>query len=259
MKELREDRRPADLWFWSDWFSSFDVRSCSLAAQGLWVNMLGIMSRAEVKGTLTVNGKPLTSKDLAKIVSAFPDEVERLLIELEYYEVFSRLEDGTVINRRMYKASLLSKKRAEAGRLGGAKPKQNDETRESKREATLECVNEDDSFLTIKEEVLNLWNGLAAAHGLPAIKNIPAGSKRDKALRARVRDGGFDFRALVAEIEQSPFLLGKVKGKDFKATFDWVLAPSNHQKIIEGNYRGAQPLDGVKQWLKEQEEKDGRD
>lgn len=115
MKELREDRRPADLWFWSDWFASIDVRSCSLAAQGLWVNMLGIMSRADRKGYLSINGKPMDSKELAKFVGEFKDKVEDLLKELEYYKVYSRDTDGTIYCRRMVRVSELSAKRAEAG------------------------------------------------------------------------------------------------------------------------------------------------
>ncbi len=67
---------------------------------------------------------------------------------------------------------------------------------------------------------------------------------------------GFDFDELLAAVAASPFLLGKVKGRDFKASFDWIIAPSNYQKIIEGNYRGSTPLDGPAAWLKEQEEKD---
>ena len=237
MKELREDRRPADLWFWSDWLSSVDVRSCSLAAQGLWINMLSIMSRADRKGFLSINGKPMTSKELAKFVGVYNDEVDRLLIELEYYNVFSRDEDGTIYNRRMVKESDLSKKRADAGRLGGLKQKASKPQAKSgsKRKATLESDNEDE-YETNKEEVLNRWNAFAAERGLATIKSIPPDSKRDRSLRARLADKDFDFAALLDEIAQSGFLLGEKT--DFKAAFDWIIAPSNYQKIIEGNYRG---------------------
>lgn len=252
MKELREDRRPADLWYWSDWFSSFDVRSCSLAARGLWADMLGIMSKAEVKGTLAINGKPLVSKTLAKIVGAPPDEVERLLIELEFYEVFSRLEDGTIINRRMYRSGELSRKRAEAGRIGGAKSKQNDSKDDSKDEATLESEDEDSLLLSLKEK----WNTLAEAAGLPQIKDITKGSKRARAVHARLADKSFDIDALLDEVKRAPFLLGRKT--DFKATFDWIIAPSNYQKIIEGNYRGQTPIDGARRWLESQEKKDAK-
>jgi hypothetical protein len=159
MKELREDRRPADLWFWSDWFSSVDLRSCSLAARGLWADMLGIMSRSDRKGYLSINGRPMDSKELAKFSGEFKDKVEELLVELEYYRVFSRDEDGTIYNRRMVRESDLSKKRAEAGRRGGlkqtrSKPQAKDG---SKPEATLESDSEYDSYSSIKEKDFDLW------------------------------------------------------------------------------------------------------
>ncbi len=119
MKSLREDDRPADLWYWNDWFGCAEVRLCGLAARGLWFDMLGIMSRAERKGFLSINGKPMNSKELAKFVGEFQGKVEELLEELEYYKVFSRDTDGTIYNRRMARESDLSRKRAEAGRLGG--------------------------------------------------------------------------------------------------------------------------------------------
>jgi hypothetical protein len=108
------------------------------------------------------------------------------------------------------------------------------------------------SFLTIKEK----WNRFAGDVGLPTIRDIAKGSARDRALNARMSEQGFDFDELLAAVAASPFLLGKVKGRDFKASFDWIIAPSNYQKIIEGNYRGSTPLDGPAAWLKEQEEKD---
>ena len=109
-------------------------------------------------------------------------------------------------------------------------------------------------LLTLKEDIRYLWCEFARRHGLTEIKNIPKGSKRDRTLNARIEDKDFDFKALLAKVEESPFLLGKKT--DFKATFDWILAPSNYQKIIEGNYRGTTPFDGPREWLKKQEEKD---
>jgi hypothetical protein len=163
MKELREDRRPADLWFWSDWLASVDVRSCSLAAQGLWINMLAIMSKSDRKGFLSINGKPMDSKELAKFVGVFKDEVEELLVELEYYNVFSRDADGTIYNRRMDRASDLSRKRADAGRLGGLKQNRSKDEANvpSKGEATLEDEDEDEDELNKNKGIPDFdafWN-----------------------------------------------------------------------------------------------------
>jgi hypothetical protein len=41
-------------------------------------------------------------------------------------------------------------------------------------------------------------------------------------------------------VKQSDFLMGKAPGKNggkpFRATFDWLIAPSNFVKVVEGNY-----------------------
>jgi uncharacterized phage protein (TIGR02220 family) len=122
---LKEDGRPATQWYWDDWFSSHDVQSCSLAAQGLWVNLLGIMFSSEIRGTLTINGMPVDNKIIAKRFGHHLKDVNKLITELEAAKVFSRLEDGTIYSRRMYRESLrqqeISQKRAEAGKAGMAK------------------------------------------------------------------------------------------------------------------------------------------
>jgi len=117
----REDSKPYQQWFWDDWFSEFSLRLCSLGARGLWIEMLGIMFKAEVRGTLTINRRPVSIEDLARIVGDTKENVEKYLKELEKNDVFSRLVDGTIICRRMYRESKIRQKKAEAGKLGAAK------------------------------------------------------------------------------------------------------------------------------------------
>lgn len=205
MKSLREDDRPADLWFWSDWLSSIDVRSCSLAAQGLWANMLAIMSRSDRKGFLSINGKPMNSKELAKFVGDFTDKVEELLRELEYYSVYSRDEAGTIYNRRMARDAELSRKRAAAGRLGGLK--QNASKSEakvgSKREATLEDEDENDNDSEIRKRFAEFWSAY------PKEGRLAKGLAREK------------FGALVKRGELAEFIKG------FHGYLDYL----KHQRI----------------------------
>jgi len=124
-ESYKEDERPAQQWYWNDWFSAFDVRNCCLAARGLWIDMLGIMWKAEIRGTLTVNGKQPDNKTLANIVGSSVSEIKPLLKELETNNVFSRLDDGTIICRRMFRESAkkddISKIRSKAGKEGAKK------------------------------------------------------------------------------------------------------------------------------------------
>ena len=41
-------------------------------------------------------------------------------------------------------------------------------------------------------------------------------------------------QALMTRIRGSPYLRGEVNG--FRVSFDWIVNPSNYQKIMEGNY-----------------------
>lgn len=117
----KEDGRPATLWYWKDWFADVEVMTCSLAAQGLWINMLGIMSMSEIRGALIMAGKQMDNKSLAAFVRTSEEETSLLLEELESHNVFSRLPDNTIINRRMYGERQLSEIRSEAGKHGAEK------------------------------------------------------------------------------------------------------------------------------------------
>lgn len=121
-ESYKEDGRPAQQWYWDDWFSAFDVRLCSVGARGVWIDMLGIMYKAEIRGTLTVNGKQIDSKTLAKIIGDTMANTNKYLKELEDQDVFSRLEDNTIICRRMFRESgrkdQISKIRSLAGKKG---------------------------------------------------------------------------------------------------------------------------------------------
>ena len=80
-----------------DWRGDEGLRMSSLAARGLWMEMLTVMHGAEPRGSLRVNGAPLTSPQLAKLAGASPKETHALLRELEKAGVFSRDPDGTIL------------------------------------------------------------------------------------------------------------------------------------------------------------------
>ena len=78
---------------------------------------------------------------------------------------------------------------------------------------------------------------------LPAVAILNEGRKRTLQARWREsdvhRDLGF-WADYFAQVSSSQFLMGKVDGrngsKPFRATFDWLIAPSNFVKVVEGNY-----------------------
>lgn len=110
----------ATLWskfYWSDWKSDVRVQSCSLAARGLWMEMLCIAAQHNPIGYVAIDGKALGAKEIARHSGATVEETEKLIKELEDAGVFSRDRTSKIYSRRMINES----KRREKGKLDGLK------------------------------------------------------------------------------------------------------------------------------------------
>ena len=97
-------------------------------------------------------------------------------------------------------------------------------------------------------QVVEAWNTLPSS--VPKVSKIITGSKRDKMLRARIREYGLTPVVLAVEqVRQSDFLCGRNK-KGWTISFDWFIGPENFPKVREGNYgarsgtTGAEPMTG---------------
>lgn len=102
-----------------DWRADEKLRLCSLAARGLWVEMLAIMHRSERYGQLLINGNVPTDAQLAVQVGALPHEVSALLAELESAGVFSRAASGAIYSRRMTRDNRKAQIAKKNGKQGG--------------------------------------------------------------------------------------------------------------------------------------------
>jgi hypothetical protein len=112
-------KRPAFQFYPGDWLRDPAVRSVSLAARGLWTDMLCLMFESDRKGYLCVNGKPVSAAVLARMTGGTTDEVSQLLTELEASGVFSRTEHGMIYSRRMVRDENKRQLCKEAGKRGG--------------------------------------------------------------------------------------------------------------------------------------------
>lgn len=115
---MAKDKRPAMQFYIGDWKKDPEVRACSLAARGLWLEMICIMYEAERRGYLLVRNRPPTPEELGRNVGADAAEVRALLAELENAGVYS-IEDGVIYCRRMVRDAALSEKNKENGSKGG--------------------------------------------------------------------------------------------------------------------------------------------
>lgn len=78
------------------------LRACSIAARGLWMDMLCLMFESDRRGFLQApTGKPYSHEQLARMTGCLPDEVSRLLAELETSGVYSRTAHGVIFSRRI--------------------------------------------------------------------------------------------------------------------------------------------------------------
>ncbi len=110
-------RRPWFKFYPGDWRADQAVQSCSLAARGLWHEMLGLMHEATPYGYLMLNGEPMSTGQLSMLVRSNPEEVEKLIAELEAAGVFSwathrGTHRGKIYSRRMIR----DEKRARMGK-----------------------------------------------------------------------------------------------------------------------------------------------
>lgn len=109
--------RPSFQFYPGDWQRDTALRSVSVAARGLWIEMICIMHQSEPYGHLLINGKPMPKSTLARLVGASAAEITRWLKELEDAGVFD-VEDGIIVSRRMVKDERTRLARAEGGKAG---------------------------------------------------------------------------------------------------------------------------------------------
>jgi len=111
--------RPWLKFYPSDWRADPALRMCSVAARGMWMEMLCLMHEAEPRGSLLINGQPVSVKQLASLAGVSVREATALVSELEEAGVFSREDNGTIYSRRMRRDEEKATKDKANGALGG--------------------------------------------------------------------------------------------------------------------------------------------
>jgi DNA-binding transcriptional regulator YhcF (GntR family) len=138
--------RPWMKFYPQDWRADERLRNCSLAARGLWLELIALMHRSERYGHLLINGKVPTSRALAIQAGAAIEEVESALAELEAEGVFSRDDQGVIFSRRMLRDEEKHRRAANFGKRGvRAKAKKDKEEKpplEGSHEGSLEDTHE---------------------------------------------------------------------------------------------------------------------
>ena len=111
-------KRPSFQFYPSDWLRDTALRTCSIGARGLWMDMICYMHEGNPYGYLKVGNKVILADNLAPMVGSTLEDVEGWLHELSDAGVFD-VVDGIICSRRMIRDEELRQKRAEGGKLGG--------------------------------------------------------------------------------------------------------------------------------------------
>lgn len=112
-------KRPAFQFYPGDWLRDTALRSCSIGARGLWIDMLCLMHEGEPYGHLKVSNKIIKVDVLARMVGESLSRVRSWLTELEEAGVYSVDDEDCIYSRRMVRDEALRDSRAAGGKEGG--------------------------------------------------------------------------------------------------------------------------------------------
>ena len=113
-------RRPAFQFYPADWQKDVELQSCSIAARGLWLEMMCVMHQGVPYGHLIANGIAMTDPQAARLCGVDTREYRKLLAELDRAGVPSRTAEGVIYSRRMVRDEATRNRRAAGGQAGAA-------------------------------------------------------------------------------------------------------------------------------------------
>jgi hypothetical protein len=114
-----EKRQPYMKFYCSDWRGDPRLRMCSLAARGLWIDLMSYAHEGDPYGHVTIDGKVPDLAGIAALVARPLKEVKAAIAELEERNVFSRADNGAVYSRRMVRDKAKAERDKQNGKAGG--------------------------------------------------------------------------------------------------------------------------------------------
>lgn len=91
--------------------------------------------------------------------------------------------------------------------------------------------------LSDADRMVEVWNEVAAANGLPTCRHLTPDRRRKLLARLRELSGFPDWQEACARVAQSDFLLGKGP-RGWRASLDFMARPGAAMKVLEGAYDG---------------------
>lgn len=268
-------KRPSFQFYPGDWLRATELRSCSVGARGLWIDMICLMHEGSPYGHLMVGDKVILPDNLARMVGATIEDVEGWLEELEQSRVFSRTDSGCIFSRRMLRDEEVRSVRAAGGVLGGNPALMNGRGKVGRKDNLHANLQPTPASASASASAIHSTTDVVEGGSapppcphqaivdiyheeLPAHPRVLALNESRRALirgrwrqlweergaRGRSREPADLLDRLrsyfASDVKQSPFLTGMVAPRDgrpvFIADFEWLMRPQNFLKVIEGKY-----------------------
>lgn len=234
-----------DKWLYGSTRDELEVDECAV-----WTDFLCLGAKDD--GHIRANeGFPYSEARLAGLLGRTEELIHRTIGKClknftqnpDERPKLTRLADGTlyITNWEEYQLSPRHARRFDRGMSAKEDAMaENPDAREKKR---IEKNRKEEGIVDQKpvdpcpqdlKDIFEKWNRFAKGHEMPAISGILKGSARERALRARIKEG-LDFEELLKAVHAQAFLYGD-NDRGWMTTFDWILKPANLAKILEGAY-----------------------
>ena len=129
-------KSPAFQFYPADWLNDIKLQSCSLAAQGLLLNLMCLMHQSENYGFLLINGVIPSVKDVSHLLRLHHKTYQARLKELFLKGVLYEDENKAICCKRMIKDEHIREVRRKSGKLGGNPLLKQDVKQDSKQKST---------------------------------------------------------------------------------------------------------------------------
>lgn len=113
---------PAFQFYPGDWLKDANLRRCSHAAKGVWIDMLCLMFEADERGVLATNGVAWSDEDIACAIGGDTTTTISAIQELTFKGVAKRRSNGAVYSKRMVADENKRQLCSAAGKKGGGNP-----------------------------------------------------------------------------------------------------------------------------------------
>jgi hypothetical protein len=117
---VKDGKRPSFQFYPDDHLADAALRACSVAARGVWWDMVCYMHQGHPYGHLTINGRVTTDNQLSLMMGGDREVTMQCIRELEEAGVFSRDASGVIFCRRMVRDEAARQMRVECGKAGGS-------------------------------------------------------------------------------------------------------------------------------------------